>query len=872
MRFSKRQCQRQKNGAIQGDTDVPSTSQSSSNASSTAEDKTSESEASSSAATSGPKKKQNWRQKMKKDPSKYKKKKESDRLYSLNYRLNQTEEERKKGSEATKYRMRQLRKRKKAHKLAAAAQQPAPKPKQKTDARRLTRAEQKKENATREKERLKKRAQRAKYTAERREAINARRRELRHQERLELLEFRKLKHEEMQKRKRIQKEKERLQLEKLQFDKEVSTSQTTTYGGAQRKSVSRAFKGLPKSPNRFAKTVSDVIKKASPSKRKAMARNGLGSPHDEVRSLVARSIFQQVKDLKRRRNKKDLTKKRALLQACKLVKKYKCKSKACNLLGVSRNTFRKSTSTESGNPYSKSKRSLSEHTKQLVEKFYEEAAIELPDKKFISKKTLKKTGFLQEPVATVYRNFKKKHPNVTIGSSSFYAIRPKHIKLASAIKYRGCLCEYCTNVDLKIDAINHVAHANNMKSKFHGVYHLSKMTMCDKTGSQKYNKRACILRECSKCGTSIIQKHMSDLEEKQGDKLIKWKQWEKVEGKKKDGKIIHKQQIVTKQGRLKECIDELVTEVKPISAHLFNAAWQNQQFRQVAKHPPPQSVVMVLDFAENYTCQFQDEIQAAHWHHASATVHPIVCYYPCKICEDVMQESLVFISPDKRHDYHAVHEFMGKAINHLQQKMEIRQIIRFSDGCGAQYKSKGPFLDVAMSEAEYGIKTHHNFFGSRHGKGPSDGESAVVKRQATDAVCAGTAVIQNAFDMFNFCSDKITKMPEEGKCLHFQRSVFLVEEVTRERGHEDVGLRTVKGTRGIHSITGFSDGKVRYRNLSCFCASCVQDGELRNCSNKKYVMSWKETTLFTKPPQLQRQPGMTFNYHSLLKKEIKFCS
>ena len=32
---------------------------------------------------------------------------------------------------------------------------------------------------------------------------------------------------------------------------------------------------------------------------------------------------------------------------------------------------------------------------------------------------------------------------------------------------------------------------------------------------------------------------------------------------------------------------------------------------------------MILDFAENYACRYQDEIQSVHWGRSSATIHPI---------------------------------------------------------------------------------------------------------------------------------------------------------------------------------------------------------------------------------------------------------
>lgn len=96
-----------------------------------------------------------------------------------------------------------------------------------------------------------------------------------------------------------------------------------------------------------------------------------------------------------------------------------------------------------------------------------------------------------------------------------------------------------------------------------------------------------------------------------------------------------------------------------------------------------------------------------------------------------MQESIVLISPDKTHDVHAVNEFMDIAMSHLREQLgdSMRQIVRFSDGCGAQYKSKGPFHDISCAQEKYGVNVQHEFYGSRHGKGPSDGESVVDKLQ-----------------------------------------------------------------------------------------------------------------------------------------------
>ncbi len=83
-----------------------------------------------------------------------------------------------------------------------------------------------------------------------------------------------------------------------------------------------------------------------------------------------------------------------------------------------------------------------------------------------------------------------------------------------------------------------------------------------------------------------------------------------------------------------------------------------------------------------------------------------------------MSESLIFVTSDRTHDYHAVHSFTATAAEPVQRKLggAVTKILRFSDGASSQYKSKGPFVDVVHGKLQYGIDVEHHFFGSRHGK------------------------------------------------------------------------------------------------------------------------------------------------------------
>jgi len=100
--------------------------------------------------------------------------------------------------------------------------------------------------------------------------------------------------------------------------------------------------------------------------------------------------------------------------------------------------------------------------------------------------------------------------------------------------------------------------------------------------------------------------------------------------------------------------------------------------------------------------------------------------------------------------------------------MTIEHIVQWTDDCAAQYKSKGPFSDISCSLIDFGATLERNFFGSRHGKGPSDGESAVVKHHATSAIMTGKATIASAEDLFKYCqeSNLDKQRPLEG-CSHY---------------------------------------------------------------------------------------------------------
>ena len=68
---------------------------------------------------------------------------------------------------------------------------------------------------------------------------------------------------------------------------------------------------------------------------------------------------------------------------------------------------------------------------------------------------------------------------------------------------------------------------------------------------------------------------------------------------------------------------------------------------------------MVMYFAEKYACQYQEEVQSAHWHHVQVTIHPISTYYVCSNCDGLVNDGHVLISNDLTHNYHAVQNLIS---------------------------------------------------------------------------------------------------------------------------------------------------------------------------------------------------------------------
>ena len=600
------------------------------------------------------------------------------------------------------------------------------------------------------------------------------------------------------------------------------------------------------SPEAFAEEIETSINEATPRKQQVLKeRKVWNTPRTkqtlEVNARIVRSLRDAVKTLRKKKTLKGKTRYRWLVEA--IASKYLNDQKMRRALDIHWHFWKSATEIDyegqSLPPCLAPKSdSMPPEVKEAVQHFYLDQSTTLPARRTVSAKTLQQKSVLNKTTAQLHTDFVHKNKGkIHVSLSHFRKLRPKHCLIMDSTKFKNCLCEYCVNVELKLKSLGDAARRGvkvTLKNKFEVI----NASMCDKKG--EYHDKNCIERNCMLCGVAKIKEDFHPLEEAYGSKTLAWQRWQNGTVTDSTGKTTQRKILLDKSGTVQDCITELCDEASSLSSHLFIAEWQRKQFTHLKETLPKDWLLTIADFAENYRCTHQDEIQAAYYMYQQATVHPMVGYYKCPSCEEaVVEESVVFITPDLKHDAYAVRQFTDRLDNHIKKRaVDFRHQVQFSDGCASQYKSKLSFMHVSERSVD-GSSFERVYFGSRHGKGPCDALGGVVKKAAEKYVKSRQGLIRNAKEFYDFCISNLVINPENDGCKHKRRVFFYEDSILRPAAKK---LKTVKGTRQLHSVRSVKPGVVQVRKLGCYCTECVE-GKPETCKNGKYVDKWEEHVL-----------------------------
>ena len=168
-------------------------------------------------------------------------------------------------------------------------------------------------------------------------------------------------------------------------------------------------------------------------------------------------------------------------------------------------------------------------------------------------------------------------------------------------------------------------------------------------------------------------------------------------------------ELITEKSELRRLVEKLEKELHPFSTHLFNAKWQQDQLTAAKDKIKSASAVVIMDYADNYVCSYQDEIQSAHWVNPPVTIHPMMAFINSLSTQGTTthNESLIFITPNLKHNADGVEQFRSIAYPYLQKKYKITHVEEYSDCCAVQYRCGKSFADISLVKE---VTINHNYF------------------------------------------------------------------------------------------------------------------------------------------------------------------
>ena len=147
----------------------------------------------------------------------------------------------------------------------------------------------------------------------------------------------------------------------------------------------------------------------------------------------------------------------------------------------------------------------------------------------------------------------------------------------------------------------------------------------------------------------------------------------------------------------------------------------------------------------------------------------------------------------------------------------------------------------------------HNFFGEKHGKGPSDRASACFKAYISKIVKSKKATFSTIEDLASYCTDNFEWQVEcPGNCegekslktdkSHNLRTIIYSPNID-SKGIDK--MKTVDGMRRIHSVRNMgTKGVLEKRMFKCCCEKCMFG--VGECAFLDYSDEWKLVSVLGK--------------------------
>ena len=463
----------------------------------------------------------------------------------------------------------------------------------------------------------------------------------------------------------------------------------------------------------------------------------------------------------------------------------------------------------------------------------------LPGKKHANKRFMRDTWentYAKYLLQTIFH----KHGKVSISTMREY--KPKNIILSGKAPLTQCECIYCDNFNM----IRKSLLAIGMKGIFSNKHKAVQQTMCPDRVCQLpsnhlFHKKLCMDRNCDDC---VIDNFKLNLKEKnvklfEENFELNWFEW--LNTKQESNAPLK----VLKRAPLDVVVDRYIEHLMIMPRHLFRSDWHRNLVDILKLQLKRGIIIQHMDFAQNYQCRYDTEIQDNYWTGTQVTIHGLINYYTCpnEECKKVVTDYLVHISDDMKHDSFVSRAAQKKSGDYLLSKyLDINLLVQFSDNCASQYKSRRPFAEMSRNP----IPIVRIFFGEKHGKGAVDGLFGRIKNWIDYNVRCKQFVVSTAEEFLQVCQDnyvlKTTHRTENCPLDHvFIKFDFLYPRDIRRK--QDCDLEQgIPGTRSFYMVKNTPNMlELKVKHVPCVCRGCLfDDGP---CINEEFSDPWQVVKL-----------------------------
>lgn len=233
--------------------------------------------------------------------------------------------------------------------------------------------------------------------------------------------------------------------------------------------------------------------------------------------------------------------------------------------------------------------------------------------------------------------------------------RPQHVKPINDLPHNTCMCQYHANFMEAVNALNKAVP--NIPAYEDGFV---RQFLC------QVSSKDCWFGECAECAGIPLDKLKDAVGEAQLSAKVSWIVWKKniktkrVEKEKENGKMT-----------------DLIAHIAAISEqflkHSFIKRSQSDTFN-LHDIPRASSVeytleaLLQMDFAENFVCEAQDEVQPAHWNQRQLSLFTTAFYH------NEQFQAKVFVSNSLSHTKETIIPYLVKLLSDLPSSVKILKI------------------------------------------------------------------------------------------------------------------------------------------------------------------------------------------------------